>query len=234
MPGRDMWRIYGPVIAVAVAGFALALFLMDPAPPQKVRFGAGSPGGAYHEYAERYQRLLAEQGVEVELVDTAGSIDNLRLLEDDFLDVALVQGGLTGIGEAKALRSLGGLFEEPFWVFVREDAEVSAFGDLRDLRVSIGPDGSGTRALATALQTAYGGTWENSARLAMPTREAEAALRAGELDAPAFAASPDPAYIKSLMHADGIRLLGHLLKILDRHFHMLGQLFVRWWSTVPG
>jgi uncharacterized protein len=207
MPGRDMWRIYGPVIALAVAGFVVAMFMMAPAPPKKILFGAGAPGGAYHEYAERYQRLLAEQGVEVELVDTEGSIDNLRLLEDDFLGVALVQGGLTGIGEAKALRSLGGLFEEPFWVFVREDSGAGNFGDLRDLRVSIGPDGSGTRALASTLQTAYGGKWENSARLAMPTREAEAALRAGELDAAAFAASPDAAYIKSLMHADGIRLL---------------------------
>ncbi|MEQ9505223.1 MAG: TAXI family TRAP transporter solute-binding subunit [Hyphomonas sp.] len=202
-----MWRIYGPVIGIAVLGFVIALFLMDPAPPQKIRFGAGAPGGAYHEYAERYQRLLAEQGVEVELVDTAGSIDNLRLLEDDFLDVALVQGGLTGTGEARTLRSLGGLFEEPFWVFVREDAAATSYGDLRGLRVSIGPEGSGTRALASSLQTSYGGKWENSARLALSTREAEAALLAGELDAAAFAASPDAAYIQSLMRADGVRLL---------------------------
>jgi protein SCO1/2 len=68
-----MWRIYGPVIAVAVLGFVVALFLMDPAPPRTIRFGAGAPDGAYHAYAERYQRLLAEQGVEIELVDTAGT-----------------------------------------------------------------------------------------------------------------------------------------------------------------
>lgn len=203
----QMWRIYGPVIVVALAGFLAALFLMDPAPPKKVRFGAGAPGGAYHEYAERYQRLLAEQGVEVELVDTAGSIDNLRLLEDGFLDVALVQGGLAGPPDRKVLRSLGGLFEEPFWVFVREGTAASDFGDLKAARLSIGPDGSGTRALATALQVAYGGEWPNSARLSLTTSEAQTALRAGEIDAAAFAASPDAPYIQAMLHAEGIRLL---------------------------
>lgn len=207
MRGGGMWRIYGPVILIAMAGFVAALFLMDPAPPKKIRFGAGAPGGAYHAYAERYQRLLAEQGVDVELIDTAGSIDNLRLLEDDFIDVALVQGGLTGASEEKRLRSLGGLFEEPFWVFVREDPAAADFGDLKDLRVSIGPEGSGTRALATILQRAYGGEWANGARLAMSTREAEAALRAGDVDAAAFAASPGAPYVLSLLQADGIALL---------------------------
>lgn len=207
MPGRGMWRIYGPVIAIAVAGFIAALLLMDPAPPKTIRFGAGAPGGAYHAYAERYQRLLEEQGVKVELIDTAGSIDNLRLLEDDFIDVALVQGGLTGVSEEKLLRSLGGLFEEPFWVFVREDFAASGFGDLKTARVSIGPEGSGTRALATSLQSAYGEGWANSARLSLSTREAEAALLSGEIDAAAFAASPDAPYINALLHAEGLRLL---------------------------
>ncbi len=207
MPNGGMWRIYGPVILIALAGFILTLFLMDPAPPKKIRFGAGAQGGAYHAYAERYQRLLAEQGVEVELVDTAGSIDNLRLLEHDFIDVALVQGGLSGITERRQLRSLGGLFEEPFWVFVRSDLTVEDFGDLKSLRVSIGPEGSGTRALATILQAEYGGDWSNSARAALASPDAEAALRNGELDAAAFAASPQAPYVQSLLRAEGIRLL---------------------------
>ncbi len=207
MPGRDMWRVYGPVLTIALIGFILALILMAPAPPQKIRFGAGAPGGAYRAYAERYQHLLGEEGVEVELVDTAGSIDNLRLLEDGVIDVALVQGGLAGTGERERLRSVGGLFEEPFWVFVRESLPARDFGDLRDLRVSIGADGSGTRALSRRLQNAYGGEWPERARLSLATREAEAALLAGEIDAAAFAASPDAAYIRSLMRAQGVRPL---------------------------
>ncbi len=207
MPGRDMWRIYGPVIAVAVLGFVIALSMMDPAPPKSIRFGAGAPGGAYHEYAQRYQRLLAEQGVEVELVDTAGSIENLRMLEEGFLDAALVQGGLAGPNEAADLRSLGGLFEEPFWVFVRSGVAAEDFGDLRGLRLSIGVEGSGTRALALDLQRTYGGDWPDASQMGLSSADAQAALRAGEIDAAAFAASPDAAYVRAMLEAEDIRLL---------------------------
>ena len=119
--------------------------------------------------------------MEVELGDTAGAIDNLRLLEDGVIDVALVQAGLSGAGE-------------------RERLPVRDFADLRDLRVSFGAEGSGTRALLMRLQSTFGG-------LSLSTRQAEAAFLAGEIDAAVFAASPDAFYIQSLMRAEGVRPL---------------------------
>jgi len=56
---RDFLKVYWPLVMIAFAGVLLALVLMDPAPPKTIRFAAGSPGGAYHAFAERYQRLLA-------------------------------------------------------------------------------------------------------------------------------------------------------------------------------
>lgn len=204
---REAWRIYAPVIALALLGFIVAFMLMDPAPPKQIRFAAGAPGGAYHAYAEDYQRLLGEQGIEVELVDTAGSIENLSLLMAGEVDVALVQGGLSGAEAEAELHSLGGLFEEPFWVFVRSGLTVDDFGDLRALRLSIGAEGSGTRALATTLQQAYGGDWPAAARQTLPTGEATAALTAGQIDAAAFAASPDAPYVQALLRNPAVRLI---------------------------
>jgi len=34
MPGRDMWRVCGPVLTIALIGFILALILMAPVPPK--------------------------------------------------------------------------------------------------------------------------------------------------------------------------------------------------------
>jgi hypothetical protein len=48
--------------------------LMDPAPPKHIRFAAGAQGGAYHAYAERYQRLLQAQGVQVDLFGNGGTL----------------------------------------------------------------------------------------------------------------------------------------------------------------
>lgn len=207
MPGRDFWKIYGPLIAVALIGFIWALSAMDPAPPKSIRFAAGAPGGAYYAYAERYQRLLEEQGIEVHLVDTQGSIDNLRMLEAGEVDVAIVQGGLANSKDAELLRSAGGIFEEPFWVFVRADHSAQSFGELRDARLSIGAEGSGTRALALSIQQQYGGVWPEAARQSLGSTDSQAALFAGEIDAAAFAASPGAAYIQALMRSGEVRLL---------------------------
>lgn len=207
MPGKDFWKIYGPLMMVAIIGFFFALSAMDPAPPQSIRFGAGAPGGAYYAYAERYQRLLEEQGVKVELVATEGSVDNLRLLEEGAVDVALVQGGIVTQEDANTLRSVGGLFEEPLWVFLRDSAEAESFDDLRALRFSIGAEGSGTRMLTQEIQRAYGGNWPPASRLGLGTAEAQAALLEGEVDAVAFSASPNAPYIQALLRMPEIRLL---------------------------
>ena len=204
---RDFLKVYWPLIAVALLGLIIAFMLMDPAPPKKIRFAAGAPGGAYHVYAERYQRLLAEQGVQVDLVDTAGSVENLRLLDEGEVDVALVQGGLASGHDREMLRSLGGLFPEPFWVFVRSDAGVNAFGDLRGYRFAIGAQGSGTRNLALELQGEFGGTWPASAQMTPSGTEAAEALVAGDVDAAAFAAAVEAPYVQSLLRQPGVQLL---------------------------
>ncbi len=204
---KDFLKVYWPLLALAVIGVVTAFLFMAPAPPKVIRFASGAPGGAYHAYAERYQRLLEEQGVKVELVDTAGSVDNLRLLDQDEADVALVQGGLAKPGDAAKLHSLGGLFAEPFWVFVRDDVPDGDFGSLRNLRLAIGPEGSGTRALALEIQGEFGGDWPAASQTPLSSTAAAEALKAGDIDAAAFAASVDASYVQMLLRTPGIRLL---------------------------
>lgn len=205
---RDFLKVYWPLVVVAFAGVLLALVLMDPAPPKTIRFAAGSPGGAYHAFAERYQRLLAEEGVEVVLVETQGSIDNLRLLDDSEVDVGLVQGGLSTVSDEEELRSIGGLFPEPFWVFVRNDVPADTLGDLHSVRMAVGGDGSGTRMLALELEADYGGEWDELSRLPLSGNAAADALLAGNVDAVAFSASVEASYVDRLLNSpDVVRLL---------------------------
>ncbi|KJS38694.1 MAG: TRAP ABC transporter substrate-binding protein [Hyphomonas sp. BRH_c22] len=204
---KDFLKIYWPLVLVAIGGLVLTLMLMDPAPPKTIRFAAGAPGGAYYAYAERYQRLLAEEDVTVELIQTAGSVENLRLLDEGQADVALVQGGLATRGDAEKLRSLGGLFHEPFWVFVRDETGATQYGQLRNKRLAIGPVGSGTRLLAIELQEEFDGVWPDAARNTLSGTAAAEALIAGQLDAAAFSASPDAPYVQTLLRAPGISLM---------------------------
>ena len=57
-----------------------AVFLLSTMPPRSITMATGPQGGGYHEIGRQYQELLARTGVELRLVATAGSVENLALL----------------------------------------------------------------------------------------------------------------------------------------------------------
>src|SRR5262249_30557313 len=90
---------------------------------------------------------------ELRLEPSAGAVENLRRLNDprSGVSVGFSQGGLTNATESKGLVSLGTMFYEPLWFFCRGDGCGRRVRDLRGKKISIGPEGSGTRALAERL-----------------------------------------------------------------------------------
>jgi TRAP-type uncharacterized transport system substrate-binding protein len=113
----------------------------------------GSEGGAYHEIGKRYQEILAREGVRLRLLPTGGSVENLALLRNvrSGVSVALLQGGTTTESEAPEIESLGTVFYEPLWLFYRSEFRDQGLKGLRGRKISIGPQGSGTRALSLEL-----------------------------------------------------------------------------------
>jgi TRAP-type uncharacterized transport system substrate-binding protein len=113
----------------------------------------GPEGGAYYELGGRYRSALARAGVEVRLVPTGGALDNLALLLDprSGVSVGLISGGTTSTGASSDLESLGTLFYEPLWAFHRREFRNTGLAGLVDRKISIGPEGSSTRALSPEL-----------------------------------------------------------------------------------
>src|ERR1700731_3608356 len=114
------------------------------------RMATGPEGDAYYEVGERYRAALARENVEVQLVPTAGSVENLTKLLDPRSGGSggPIEGGLTPAGVASALESLGTVFYEPLWWFHKREITGEGVDALRGRKVSIGPEGSGTRALS--------------------------------------------------------------------------------------
>ena len=77
----DFLKVYGPILALIAIGFVVAYQFVDPAPPRSLVLATGSPEGAYHAYGQRYQEVLARDGVTLSLVESAGSVENLALLD---------------------------------------------------------------------------------------------------------------------------------------------------------
>jgi len=150
---RNNWPAITITVTV-VAIFIVALVTLRNMPPRMIVMATGSEGGSFYDVGERYRAALASAGVEVRLVPTAGSAENLALLLDpnSGVNVGLVQGGTIGAEASSKLESLGTLFYEPLWLFhKREVGNTKGHLDLRGRRISVGPVGSGGRALSLEL-----------------------------------------------------------------------------------
>ena len=205
---REQLGIYGPLLLVILAAFAVAFGYMEPAPPRKITIASGEPGGAYAEFAKRYQRLLQKQGLVLEIRHTQGTMENLELLRSGKVDVAFVQGGVE-LGEAgtAGLEGLGSLYFEPLWLFYRDGVEVKdGIPSLKGLRMSLGPDGSGTQALVRRLLVGNGIPLHGPNLQTLSSDEAAEKLVEGTLDAAFFVASLESRRIRDLLHSTRVHL----------------------------
>ena len=107
----NLWIV--PVFAVLIGGL---FFFVAPPPPMHARMATGPAGGGYAAFAAKLQAELARQGFDLELVSSAGSLDNLKRLLDEETDVqvALAQSGVEQQlepAQRQRLHSLGGMYK---------------------------------------------------------------------------------------------------------------------------
>lgn len=206
---RDLLLIGIPSALVIGGAFALTLLLMRPAPPKEIVMSTGALDGAYHAHAIRYREILAREGVTLKLWVSGGAVENLRRLSDpsDGVDVAFVQGGITGRDNAGDLQSLGAMYLEPLWIFYRAQREAGTLQVLRGKRIAIGESGSGTAMLAQTMLQSNGLTEAPTTLINVGGLTAADMLAYGGLDAAFFIADPKSALIQTLMRAPGVRLL---------------------------
>jgi len=226
---RDLVTTSAPLL-VAVAGAVLiGVHFLKPAPPTSLTIVSGPDGSAFRRAALRYQNILARSGVTLRILPSEGSQDNLRQLTspDVDVDIGLVQGGLAGSAQIDDLVSLGSLFYEPLFIFYRAPAPLQRLAELRGKRIALGPEGSGTHALALALLKANGvAPAIPSAHTSLGGVAAAQALMAGRIDA-AFMMSDSSATenVTALLHAPGVRLFSVTqTDAYERRFRYLGKL----------
>ena len=188
-------KIYGPIALLAVILTFVALRFVAPAPPTSIVFAAGSPEGQYYRMAQNYAEALSVHGIQVEILETEGTLENYQHLLDRTADLALLQGGLANITETSSLRSLGGVFPEPFWMFSRAGADYSGFADLKTSLIAAGSPQSGTRAQLNWLKKEWGGDWSQAEFLPLSGLEALKAVKDGTAQLAVFSASIEASYI---------------------------------------
>ena len=198
------------VLAVAAAAVWMLVTSKSVFPPRTLVMATGPEGSANRELGARYRAILARSGLELELLPSAGAVENLAKLRDprSGVSVAFVEAGIAGEKESSGLVSLGTVSYEPLWLFYRGVPQAGARAQaLLGKRISIGPEGSGTRVLARRLLELNGVEEKRVELLGLtPERAAEALLR-GELDAAVLLTSWQSPAVRKLLAADGITLV---------------------------
>jgi TRAP transporter TAXI family solute receptor len=212
---RDRLRIAVLVVAVIAAAVWFSLHFLQPAPPRRIVLASGAEFGAYHQFAKRYQEILAQDGVKVEERMTNGAADNLRLLLDpkSGVDVAFMQGGVATFPAADDVVMLASLYYEPLWIFYRDSGTLSQLNDLRGKRIVVGAPGSGTRALvdrffaANGLTVAEGVGRGNTEIVGLGGNDALDALKAGKVDAALFVGGVQTRIIQQALRDPAIKIM---------------------------
>ena len=196
---------------VSLVGLILLMSWLRPGVPKEVSILAGPQSSRSYQWAERYADYIEAHGIRAKVVSTAGSGDILRRLSEGTKPaVGFLQSGVEReVGDGKppaGLESLGSLYFEPTWVFVRDDASIVELTDLPGKRAFTGRPGSDARATSRALLRVFGLSDEVASEPyeELTPIEATDALLAGELDVIFLAGESGAESIRRLLDADGV------------------------------
>lgn len=207
---RDFLVAAGPAAVAIAATCLLAYWLVDPSPPTRVTLSTGQENGAYEAFGKKYAAALEKFDIQVALKPSQGSQENLQRLNDrtSGVDIAFVQSGSTEQEDAerRGLVSLGSLFREPVWLFLRDRRNITQLTQLRGLRINVGPEGSGVPDLFRKLLSVNGVEPREVKLGALENTPATVELLAGRIDGLVFSSAPDAPLIQMLLQTPGIRL----------------------------
>ena len=114
--------------------------------------GTATPGGGFPLYGAAFADMVnaQEPKLRIEPRNTKGSTENVPLLEEGKLDLALVAGEIASAALAKPgtpLRIVAAMYSSPGMFIVRADSPHRSISDLRGKPVVMGTQASGVTAL---------------------------------------------------------------------------------------
>ena len=204
---REMLKVWAPLGLIVALGFVVAYRYVGTPPPRAIRIATGAEDGAYYAFAKQYARVLARDGITLEVVPTAGTVENLDLLRRGEVSLALVQAGGATEADRAELESLGSLFLEAVWVFTPRGSPVARLNELAGRRVAVGPAGSGTQLLAKQLLAANDVDESTATFVYAETSGVAALLARGEVDAAIVVASAGAPIVRALAEQPQLELL---------------------------
>jgi TRAP-type uncharacterized transport system substrate-binding protein len=186
MLGITRWHVFklmAAILCIAVLTWLGVAYLI-PTPPSQITIATSPQGEHYHVLGTRYQGILAGTGIKVDLRETGGAKENLRLLNDQNsgIQIGFMQGGISNSRLASELMSLGRIDHQVFWLFSVGDT-LTDLSQLKGKRIGLGAEGSGDRAVCEKILAVAGITYDNTTLVSVAPETVINNLDGGAIDA---------------------------------------------------
>lgn len=228
---RGGWRLLAAAVAVAAVWAAAGGCGGQPPPRGPLRIATGGQGGVYYAYGQGLAELVREHwgGQDVQVLATAASVENLRMVARGDADVAFTLADAAALGvEGKPpfpapqpVQALARLYDNYVHLVVRADVLVRGLPDLRGKAVSTGAADSGTELVAARLLSLAGiDPARDLTRRRLGVDESAAALRSGSIQAFFWSGGLPTRAITELARELPIRLVdlaGHAAALRELH-----------------
>lgn len=135
----------------------------------KIRFGTAGSGGIYSDFGNAFATVASNEysDLSFDVKNTAGSTANIRLISDNYLQLAIAQADVLndayyGEGDFKSgdkyqgYSAIAGLYTEACHIIVRNDSNIHSISDLQGKKVGVGEKESGTEHNAYQILSANG------------------------------------------------------------------------------
>ena len=192
-------------------GLVMLIAVTRPVPPNDVYLAVGEAGSIFEKLGQKFVPYFAKEGIELHLVNTAGSASSLAELADKDVQVnaALMVGGVAAKGKFPHLESLGSIEYVPLWLVSRgeELRGKGLFAHFSDKRVAVGVDGSAERIMVKQLLELNGLSLDKRPNfLKIASHEATEKLISGEIDAVCLMDGIDSPNVQKLLARQDIRV----------------------------
>ncbi len=166
----------GAAIAFAV------LWALEQKQTYQLTIATASKDGEYYAFAQALANVVERHDpkIDITVLETKGSPENMQLLEQGRVNLAIVQNDTP---VTPSVRAIAYLFPEVFHLVAAADTDIQTVADLKGKRIALMPEGSGSYALFWPLSRHYGLAETDFEFVSLGAAEAHTAFRAGEVDA---------------------------------------------------
>ena len=229
-----MTKILSSLSVLAITAVLVVPLAQAESSRAHVVLGTATKGGGFELFGTNIATVMADMdnSLQVEVLPTKGSRQNLRFLEAGKIDIGLVEGNaarraLDGIGRAPAdLKVLWVMYPNPGMFVVRADSAHRTIDDLAGSPVAWGTQASGLRILARDVMDGLGLNTNKDFQPVILKKAAEGPLLVldGQVAALWGAGIGWPGFVKVANGPKGARFIApneeQLRRIQEKHPHL--------------